>query len=840
MTHVQTATAAVPSSRPEPSREPEIRRLPARNPGLGLAPVHLIVAYVAAMPFLIGIPRGAVLAVLRPSEALQLVVTVGGVAAVATAMIGGRRWRLQLRPLEWWLLATAVSASVVPLLWLLARARPVGQAELLAAFPFVKYVILYLLVRFGVRTGTEVAAVAKATVIAALIVAAIAITQALGVGPVIDVLERFFVSSAEDVVDGGRGTTTIGSSIATGAYLAISCGLALSYGLASRRHLWLAAAGFLAVGALASGQAGTVLGLGIVTFTVAHLHRRSAQLLAWGIPVGVVGVFALWPIVAARLDDLDRGSGLPSSWLIRWNNISELYLPSLMDRGWILGVSPDAVVTPPDVWRQTVYLESGYLWLLWVGGVPLLIAALGFLISAWRALDPDRSRQTSAAIDRSVAASGAGSATPFDPIAAVAIAARAAVAMVAILSIIDPHLTLRAGADLLFILLPLGLVSSTAAVPIATSSLRWRRQLGPIGPYRSARLQLAEGPSVPAAIGGAKPEMTLDLTARHHGVDIATARLALIRGRDGLRGVLVGPVKGVDEEARALAWRAVALSARSLRLTELDLGGDPMWGGERIERAELKLAGRLAEKLEVERATHHRRADRATTIGRTNGSQPGPEEDDHLPAIRFDLGGRTPWWKRAIDLGIGLPTMVATAPLWLVAALLVRRSSDGPVLYRQVRIGGGGLPFQIYKFRTMYLDTDDSAHRVQNRLELRGEADAVKDEADPRITPIGRLLRRLSLDELPQLINVLRSEMSLVGPRPSLVWESELFQPSMRRRLVARPGLTGFWQTSGRADLSMAEMLVLDLDYVDQHSPLVDIRCLAKTASSVLAGRGAR
>jgi lipopolysaccharide/colanic/teichoic acid biosynthesis glycosyltransferase len=140
----------------------------------------------------------------------------------------------------------------------------------------------------------------------------------------------------------------------------------------------------------------------------------------------------------------------------------------------------------------------------------------------------------------------------------------------------------------------------------------------------------------------------------------------------------------------------------------------------------------------------------------------------------------------------------------------------------------------------MYVNNDDSAHREQNKREILENAEAAKDDADPRITPVGRLLRRTSLDELPQLINVLRAEMSLVGPRPSLLWETELFQPATRRRLRSRPGITGLWQVNGRADLSMSEMLALDLDYVDQMSPALDLRCLAKTATSVVAGEGAR
>jgi len=170
----------------------------------------------------------------------------------------------------------------------------------------------------------------------------------------------------------------------------------------------------------------------------------------------------------------------------------------------------------------------------------------------------------------------------------------------------------------------------------------------------------------------------------------------------------------------------------------------------------------------------------------------------------------------------------------------VKRSSPGPVFFRQLRIGSGGLPFQMYKFRTMYLDNDDSAHREQNRLELLGRADAVKEAGDPRVTGVGRWLRRLSLDELPQLLNIMRGEMSAVGPRPSLIWEVELFEPSKRRRLDARPGLTGLWQVNGRADVSMGEMLELDLEYLDTISPRVDLRCLVGTAKSIMYGSGAR
>ncbi|MCL4154982.1 UNVERIFIED_CONTAM: hypothetical protein GTU68_008876 [Idotea baltica] len=339
---------------------------------------------------------------------------------------------------------------------------------------------------------------------------------------------------------------------------------------------------------------------------------------------------------------------------------------------------------------------------------------------------------------------------------------------------------------------------------------------------------------------GIEPEAVLDLTIRNAAENSASASLALVRTKAGLQATLLRPVDGVDELARGLAWRAIVLSAESLRLASLT---DPNASLESTQldsatpvtftTAELRAAAHLAKHLEAKRERSQ-----PAVFRPTRNLEPGAEQP--LPALRFTIAGPIPRWKRAIDLAVGSVALVATAPLWLISGLLVKRSGDGPILYKQVRIGTGGLPFQIYKFRTMYVDNDDTAHRLQNRLELRGEAGAAKDEADPRITPVGRRLRRTSLDELPQLINILRSEMSLVGPRPSLLWESELFPPAARRRLAARPGLTGLWQTNGRADVSMAEMLDLDLDYVDRMSPLLDVQCIAKTATSVVTGDGAR
>jgi lipopolysaccharide/colanic/teichoic acid biosynthesis glycosyltransferase len=203
-----------------------------------------------------------------------------------------------------------------------------------------------------------------------------------------------------------------------------------------------------------------------------------------------------------------------------------------------------------------------------------------------------------------------------------------------------------------------------------------------------------------------------------------------------------------------------------------------------------------------------------------------------------------PRWKRGLDLAVGVAALVALSPVMLLAAALIRLSSPGPVLFRQTRIGRNERPFTMLKFRTMYVDADHSAQNALNLSELRGEAVAESGlfrlAHDPRITPVGHWLRRYSIDELPQLLNLLRGEMSLVGPRPALPWEVELFTPEQRRRHDSLPGLTGLWQVSGRNRLSMQQMLDLDVAYVDRCTLSQDIVILLRTPAAVLLDRATR
>lgn len=205
----------------------------------------------------------------------------------------------------------------------------------------------------------------------------------------------------------------------------------------------------------------------------------------------------------------------------------------------------------------------------------------------------------------------------------------------------------------------------------------------------------------------------------------------------------------------------------------------------------------------------------------------------------------SPYPKRVLDMVVSSLALVPLAPLLVVAAIAVRVSSRGPIFFRQERVGYRGKLFTIWKFRTMRAGSDDSVHRAYVRAMLAGGENGRHGRMglhkldDDRVTRVGRVLRRTSVDELPQLFNVLRGDMSLVGPRPVLPWEAELFSQSERLRFDVRPGITGLWQVSGRSRLTMRQALELDCAYVVQQRFLLDVKILLKTIPVVLRARDA-
>lgn len=203
--------------------------------------------------------------------------------------------------------------------------------------------------------------------------------------------------------------------------------------------------------------------------------------------------------------------------------------------------------------------------------------------------------------------------------------------------------------------------------------------------------------------------------------------------------------------------------------------------------------------------------------------------------------------KRLLDLVVATACLALVTPLLGIVAVLIRLTTPGPALFRQIRLGKDSSPFLLYKFRTMYAGSPDDLHREYVRKLLTqeeppdgGRSGMYKLEHDDRITPIGRLIRRTSIDELPQLLNVIRGDMSLVGPRPALPWEAEMLDARHLARFSVLPGLTGLWQVSGRNTLTMKQGMELDVEYVRRQGLALDLWILLKTIPVVLSTHGAR
>jgi len=222
-------------------------------------------------------------------------------------------------------------------------------------------------------------------------------------------------------------------------------------------------------------------------------------------------------------------------------------------------------------------------------------------------------------------------------------------------------------------------------------------------------------------------------------------------------------------------------------------------------------------------------------------ARPVLEELDGVPLLSFTTTPSNPTHlviKRALDLAVSLFLFFVTLPIQLLAAIAIKLTSSGPVFFRQVRCGLNGRHFTLLKFRTMDAGAEQRLFEVSHLNEMSGPV--FKMSKDPRLTMVGRILRRLSIDELPQLVNVIRGDMSLVGPRPPLPEEVAHYEPWQRRRLSMNPGLTCLWQVSGRNEVDFDRWMALDLKYIDTWSPMLDLKILLKTVPAVLSGRGAR
>lgn len=213
-----------------------------------------------------------------------------------------------------------------------------------------------------------------------------------------------------------------------------------------------------------------------------------------------------------------------------------------------------------------------------------------------------------------------------------------------------------------------------------------------------------------------------------------------------------------------------------------------------------------------------------------------------LETIRIQRGYQRA--KRVLDVTLTLLLLPFLAPIMLIIGLLIRLDSPGPIFYKQQRIGKDGAPFLFFKFRSMYVNNDETTHRTAIQQYMQGqqigcdEANPFKLTKDSRITRIGRFIRKTSLDELPQFLNVLSGEMSLVGPRPPVAYEVEQYDARDHLRLAGKPGLTGIWQVYGRSRVTFKEMVEMDITYLQTQSLLQDLKLIFLTVPVMLLARG--
>jgi exopolysaccharide biosynthesis polyprenyl glycosylphosphotransferase len=363
----------------------------------------------------------------------------------------------------------------------------------------------------------------------------------------------------------------------------------------------------------------------------------------------------------------------------------------------------------------------------------------------------------------------------------------------------------------LAIAFPLGLVALTVNRWLARNYVAGRRRRG-----QCLHSVLAVG--LPGSV-----KALAESLARHPGEGYAVVGICMpgpagataVELRDG-RAIPVYSY-GDDIEAIALATGADSVALTSGHLTPEEIR-DLSW---RLERLDIDL---LVSPGMVDVAGP-----------RLTLKPAGGAPLIHVAKPQYD--GAKKFEKRAFDVCFALMVLVVAAPLMVAAALAIKLTDRGPIFYLAERIGLDGKPFRMIKFRTMVVGADKRLADVAHLNE--GGGVLFKIRRDPRVTPVGRLLRRYSLDELPQFINVLTKDMSVVGPRPPLRSEVDAYDDNVRRRLLVRPGITGLWQISGRSDLSWEDSVRLDLSYVENWSMIGDLVIAAKTVGAVLRGRGA-
>jgi hypothetical protein len=408
-----------------------------------------LAAYVllVSTPLVAGIDRGAVIPVLRPHEAIALLVATGLMARGLVQLLTGRAQRPRVRPLDAAIILMAVTSSVLPLLWMVARGTPITMDDVLYALTLWKFYGIYLIVRASVRTEGQVRRCLWLAMASSGVVAIVAILQSLNLGGVPELLARYYAPGGRvEDFQNFRGASTLTYPIALGDLMTFNLAIALGWLIRGQRHwrMLIVAAGLFFFGVVASGQFSSIIALLVGVVAIGLLTGRLGRLGLAVLATAPFAGLALKPVIERRLSGFSSLSGLPFSWLSRLENLRTFFWPKLFSNfNYVLGVRPAARVPAIESWKEFVWIESGHTWLLWAGGIPLLVA---FFVFLWVSMC------TTARIAR----------TRIDAIGVAAIASFASLAVVAVLMTLDPHLTMRGSADLLFSLLALASVADAA------------------------------------------------------------------------------------------------------------------------------------------------------------------------------------------------------------------------------------------------------------------------------------------------------------------------------------------------------------------------------------------
>jgi hypothetical protein len=400
--------------------------------------------YVFLSPLIVGFARGDLIPVLRPNEALLLFIFGALCARTLLTMLARRYSGPLFGPLDAAIALLVLTGSVGPLLLRYARGLSISTDDLLYSIVLWKYLLLYRVFRASIVTEAQVARCLSLSMISAATVALIGIFQVEDLFGIPEFLHAYYDQPFEGHtgVMTDRGTSTVGSAFGVADLMVMNLivAIALLHGRQGGRWRLVVASGIFLSGCIIAGEFSGFIGLGVAVLAFGFISRRALRVLAAGAAAAAIASVVFWQVIATRLDPIVGSSSLPNSWQGRWENLQHFFLPQLFSElNWLWGVRPAPRIPAPETWRQWVYLESGYVWLLWVGGIPLVIAFVFFVwVSAqclWRVTREQN-----------------------DAIWAAAAAGLAYLAVLVVLTLFDPHLTLRGSADLFFPLLALSSV----------------------------------------------------------------------------------------------------------------------------------------------------------------------------------------------------------------------------------------------------------------------------------------------------------------------------------------------------------------------------------------------